>query len=379
MARAARPHRGLIVSIIAATFLALTSGGKRWREESMSSVLNNVTARTRAWTTGAILGLLACSWAGTGRAQGDGLRLEVLQVRPNFYMIADAVSNIGVQIGPDGVVLVNAGPQDASGEVLTAIQKLTKEPIRYIINTSADADLVGGNRTLSKAGLRLGALTVRAGPPDPDDAAFIMAHERALNRMRGLTPAIPAAAWPSETFDDARKALSFNGEGIEILHLAAAHTDGDTVVFFRRSDVVAAGHIVDATRFPVIDVARGGSIQGEIDALNRLIQLAIPAGPYLGIPNGAIQTSVASLPGGTEVLPGRGRVYRQIDVVNYRDMVVIISDTIQHMIDQKMTLEQIKAAAPARGWEPEFGATTGPWTTNDFVEAVYKSLTSRKR
>ena len=110
-----------------------------------------------------------------------------------------------------------------------------------------------------------------------------------------------------------------------MLHQPAAHTDGDTVVFFRRSDVVVAGHILDATRFPVIDVARGGSIQGEIAALNRLIQLAIPAGPYLGTPNGAIETSTAVLPGGTEVLTGRGRVYRQIDVVDYRDMVVIIT------------------------------------------------------
>ena len=328
----------------------------------------------------AVVGLMACVWAGSGRAQQPAAGVEVLRVRPNFYMIASAASNVGVQIGPDGVVVVNAGTQDTSGELLNAIQQLTKEPIRYIINTSPDADLVGGNRTLSKAGLRLGALTVRAGrPPGPDDAAFIMAHENVLSRMRGLTPSLPAEAWPSETFDEERKALSFNGEGIEVLHQPAAHTDGDTVVFFRRSDVVVAGHILDATRFPVIDVARGGSIHGEIDALNRLIQLAIPAGPYLGIPNGAIATSVATLPGGTEVLTGRGRVYRQIDVVNYRDMVVIITDTIQHMIDQKMTLEQIKAAAPANAWEAEFGATAGPWTTNDFVEAVYKSLTSKKR
>ena len=328
----------------------------------------------------AVIGVLICAWAASGRAQQDAAGLEVLQLRPNFYMIASAVSNVGVQIGADGVVVVNAGPQDKSGELLSAIQKLSTAPIRYVINTSADADLVGGNRTLSKAGLRLGALTVRGNgrPPGQDDAAFIMAHENVLNRVRGLTPAIPAEAWPSETFDDARKALSFNGEGIEILHLPA-HTDGDAVVFFRRSDVVVAGHIIDATRFPVIDVARGGSIQGEIAALNRLIQLAIPAGPYLGIPTGAIETSTAVLPGGTEVLTGRGRVYRQIDVVNYRDMVVIITDTIRHMIDQKMTLEQIKAAAPAKGWESEFGATSGPWTTNDFVEAIYKSLTSRKR
>jgi len=334
----------------------------------------------RAWIIGALTGLALCSSDARLLGQRETAGLEVLQVRPDFYLIATPVSNVGVQIGPDGIVVVNSGTQDASADVLGAIQKLTRAPLRYIINTSADADLVGGNRTLSKAGLRLGALTVRAGrPPGPDDAAFIMAHENVLNRVRGLTPSLPAEAWPSETFDDERKALSFNGEGIEVLHQPAAHTDGDTVVFFRRSDVVVAGHIVDATRFPVIDVARGGTVQGEIAALNRVIQLAIPAGPYLGIPNGAIETSTAVLPGGTEVLTGRGRIYRQIDVVNYRDMVVIITDTIQHMIDQKMTLEQIKAAAPAKAWEPQFGAKSGPWTTNDFVEAIYRSLTKRKQ
>jgi cyclase len=347
----------------------------------MSSVLNKLMGRTGTWTIGAILGLMICFWGRTGRAQQDNAGIEILQVRPNFYMIADAVSNVGVQIGPDGVVLVNTGRQDTAREVLTAIQKLTKDPIRYIINTSADADLVGGNQTLSKAGLRLGALTVRGGrAPGPDDAAFVLAHENVLQRMRapsGTTP-FPTEAWPSETFDEKRKYIYFNGEGIEVLHQLAAHTDGDTVVFFRRSDVVVAGHIVDATRFPVIDLTRGGSIRGEIDALNRLIELAIPAGPYLGTPTGAIATSVSELPGGTEVLTGRGRIYRQIDVVNYRDMVVIIRDTIQHMIGEKKTLEQIKAAAPAKAWEPEFGATSGSWTTNDFVEAVYKSLTNEK-
>jgi cyclase len=336
--------------------------------------------RIRASMIGAGIVVMIWASAGSGRAQQDGSGLELLQIRPNFYLLAGPISNVGVQIGADGVVLVNAGTEDASEAVLSAIQKLTKEPIRYIINTSADADLAGGNRTLSKAGLRLGALTLRAGrPPGPDDAAFVMAHERVLDRMREMQPPVPADAWPSETFDQERKSLFFNGEGIEILHQPAAHTDGDTVVFFRRSDVVLAGHILDATRFPVIDVARGGSIQGEITALNRLIALAIPAGPYLGAPNGPIDRSDAALPGGTEILTSRGRVYRQIDVVNYRDMVVIISDTIQHMIDQQMTLQQIKAAGPAKAWEPQFGAMSGPWTTNDFVEAVYSSLTSGKR
>jgi glyoxylase-like metal-dependent hydrolase (beta-lactamase superfamily II) len=321
--------------------------------------------------------LVICSWAVTGRAQ-NAAGIEVLQIRPNFYMIASPVSNIGVQIGPDGVVLANAGPQAAAGEVLSAIQKLTKEPIRYVINTNPDAELVGGNPTFAKAGLRMGALPVRPGQmPGEDDAAFIVAHEKVLQRMSAVSggkPLFPTEAWPTETFDFNRKTMSLNGDGIEVLKLAPAHTDADSVVLFRRSDVLVAGNILDATRFPTIDLARGGSIQGEIDALNRLIDLCIPPGPFLGTPTAAIATGNSAMPGGTEVIPGRGREYRQIDVVDYRDMVVIIRDTIKHYIDQKMTLEQIKAAAPAKAWEPRFGATSGSWTTNDFVETVYKSL-----
>jgi len=304
---------------------------------------------------------MICSWISTGRAQQDSTRIEVLQLRPNFYMIASPISNIGVQIGPDGVVLANAGPQEAAGEVLAAIQKLTKEPIRYIINTNADAELVGGNQTFAKAGLRMGALPVPpGGKPGEDDAAFVVAHEKVLQRMSAVSggkPLFPTEAWPTETFDFNRKSMSFNGDGIEVLRLAPAHTDSDSVVLFRRSDVLVAGNVLDATRFPMIDLARGGSIQGEIDALNRLIDLSIAAGPLLGTPTAAIATGAAALPGGTEIIPGRGRVYRQIDVVDYRDAIVIIRDTIKYMIDQKMTLEQIKAAAPAKAWEPRFGAT----------------------
>ncbi len=116
--------------------------------------------------------------------------------------------------------------------------------------------------------------------------------------------------------------------------------------------------------------------KGEIDALNRIIEMAIPPGPFIGLSNGP--NASARLQGGTDVLPGRGRIYRQIDVVNYRDMIVIISDIVQDMINRKMTLDQIKAADPAKPYKARYGATSGPWTTNDFVEAVYKSLTSAR-
>jgi glyoxylase-like metal-dependent hydrolase (beta-lactamase superfamily II) len=309
----------------------------------------------------------------------------VLQIRPNFYMIADAGGNIGVQVGPDGAFVVNSGRQDATGEVLAAIQRLTREPIRYIVNTSADPEFVGGNAGLAKAGrsVTTPAMRPRTGQRAAlaalvaidTEAAAIIAHENVVTRMMGRrdeAAPFPVSAWPSEPFSQRRKYLYFNDEGIEILHQPAAHSDGDSFVFFRRSDVVVAGDVVDATRFPVIDIEKGGSIQGEIAALNRLIELAIPPGPYIGTPAGASPTSPQ--PGGTEILTGHGRVYRQIDVVNYRDMVVLIRDTIKDMIDRTLTLEQIQAAAPAKAYAPQYGAASGPWTTNDFVEAVYQSL-----
>ena len=324
----------------------------------------------------ALVGLTLCVSGVILRAQGNAAGLEVLQVRPNFHMIAGAGANIGAQIGPNGVILVNAGTADASNDVVAAVRKLTDQPIRYIINTSADPDVIGGNDALAKTGRNISSFaggSNRITILGTDlDIARVLSHENVLRRMR--LQLFPSDLWPSETFEERRRTMYFNDEGIEILHQPAAHTDGDAIVFFRKSDVVVAGNIIDTTRFPVIDLARGGSVKGEIDALNRVIELAIPPGPFIGLPNGA--TASARLQGGTEILTGHGRIYRQIDVVNYRDMVVIVRDIVQDMINRKMTLDQIKAADPAKPYTAQYGATSGPWTTNDFVEAVYRSLTN---
>lgn len=335
----------------------------------MSSVLNSVISRTVAWTSGLVLCVMVLH--STGRAQGppDPSALQVVQVRPNFYMIAGAGAHIGVSIGSDGVVIVNTGTREASAAVLAQIRKLTTAPIRYIINTSADLEVLGGNATL-------GAFP---------SVVNIAANENVQLAASKTGPGgIPPELWPSETFFEPRRYVYFNGEGIEIFHFKA-HTDGDSVVFFRRSDVVVAGNVLDDTRFPVIDVARGGSIAGEIAALNKLIELAIPPGPLVGNPPVGIalplppgDVSLSNMPGGTEVIPGHGRIYRQLDIVEYRDMIVIIRDTIKFYMDKGMTLDQIQAAAPAKPWEARFGADTGPWTTKQFVEAVYKSLMTEK-
>ena len=325
------------------------------------------------WAIAAALGLLVGSVVSSHAAEPDNGGLDIVRVRPNFYMIAGAGGNIGVQIGSDGVVLVDAGTDAASGQVVAAIRKLTELPIRYVINTGADADHVGGNAKLAQAGqtifINLVGNVDMAKAMTNGGAASILAHDSVLRRMSaptGKASAYPVDAWPTEAFFQNRKYLRMNHEGIEVLYQPAAHSGSDSFVFFRKSDVVAAGDVLDMTRFPVIDIANGGSIQGEIDALNRLIALAIPSAPFI------YQEDA------TYVIPGHGRLCEQQDVVDYRDMVVIVRDVVADMIKQGMTLDQIKAASPAKPYETQYGARTGPWTTNAFVEAVYQSLIAKK-
>ena len=312
---------------------------------------------------------MACLLAlGVSNAQDN---IEVLQLRPNFYMIAGAGGNIAVQMGDDGVVIVDAGATSKTEAVLGAIKKITARPIRYIINTSADADHVGGNEAIAKAGQTLFVAGGGAGVSADflGGGASILSTESVLRRMSAPTGKVaeyPAEAWPTETFQQPRKYMYLNGEGIEVLHQPAAHTDGDAFVFFRRSDVVVAGDILDTTRFPVIDIAQGGSIQGEIAALNHLVDTAIPSVP------------IVSREEGTFVIPGHGHLCDQLDVVEYRDMVTIIRDRVQDLIKTGMTLDQIKETSPARGYIRRYGTDKGPWTTNDFVEAIYRSLTREK-
>ena len=296
---------------------------------------------------------------------------EVFQLRPNFYMIAGAGANIGVQVGQDGMVVVDAGTAAQADLVVAAIKKLSERPIRYVIDTSADPDHVGGNEKVSRAGRTLFTTNNAFGEGMTNGgAAAILSAEKVLTRMSaptGKMAPFPTAAWPTETFDQRRRYMYLNDEGIEVLHQPAAHSDGDSVVFFRRSDVVVAGDILDMTRFPVIDLAKGGGIQGEIDALNHLVDLAIPSVPLV------------SREGGTYVIPGHGRVCDQLDVVEYRDMVTIVRDRIRDLLKEGKTLEEVQATSPTRGYTRRYGSDSGSWTTKMFGEAVYTSLAQERK
>ncbi len=295
---------------------------------------------------------------------------EVLELRPNISLLGAGGADVVVQFGTDGAVVVDTGAAASAPAVLAAIKRLTTQPIRYVINTSADPDHVGGNEAVVKPGKSLFTLLTIGMRIAPPTGAHVVAAEQVLTRMSspaGGGSAFPQSAWPTETFRQKRRYMFFNNEGIEMLYQPAAHSDGGVVVFFRRSDIVAAGDILDTKRFPVINVAAGGSVQGEVDALNRVLELVIPSVP------------IVSRDAGTWVVPGHGRVCNQADVADYRDMVTIMRDRVQDMIARGLTLAQVQAAAPAQGYIRRYGSEGGPWTTQMFVEAVYRSLQAGRR
>ena len=300
--------------------------------------------------------------------------LDVVQIRDNFYVIAGAGGNIVVQTGPEGVILVDSGSTAMADQVLAAIKRITPLPIRYIINTSMDAEHVGGNDKLARAGLSILPGAVAAGAGLNDDLvsnsgrASVLAHENVLTRMTASSgpQAVPSALWPTKTFAYRMYSMYLNGEGIQVVHMPAARTDGDTIVFFRRGDVIATGDIIDTTRWPLIDVKRGGTVQGEIDALNRLMDLTIYNLP--------IQWHADR----TFLVPGHGFVYDKLDLLEYRDAVTVVRDRVQDLIKQGRSLAQVKAANPTLGYRSQYGADSGEWTTDMFVETIFNELSRKK-
>jgi len=302
--------------------------------------------------------------------QNQSAPINVLKVQGNLYMLVGAGGNIAVQINNDGVLMVDTGSAQMTDQVLATVKELAKpitnKPLRYIINTHFHPDHTGGNLKARAAGTTITGGNVAGNIQDATEGAAIYAHENVMKRMSAPTGSqapTPSGGWPTDTYFGDSQELFFNGEAIQLFHPKSAHTDGDSIVFFRRSDVVLTGDIFTTTNYPIIDLQSGGSINGVIDALNFILDLTIPA---------------EKQEGGTMVIPGHGRLCDEADVVEYRDMVTIIRDRIQDMIKKGMTLEQVKAAKPTRDYDPLYGSTTGFWTTDMFVEAAYKSLSAKK-
>lgn len=338
-----------------------------------------------------------------------GGQINVLPVRGNIYMLVGAGGNVTASVGRDGVLLVDTGTAQMSDKLIAAYKQLATavtvapvvastcvgvncsgttsvfgwnspgfngatiargaaKPLRFIMNTSADPDHVGGNEKVRLSGESFTGGNITGTIADSDRGAALLAHDNVLTRMSGLVEgesAEPSDALPTETYQRESYKLSqfFNGEGVQLFHLPAAHTDGDTIVWFRYSDVISTGDVYSTVNYPVIDLKRGGSIQGELDALNKILDIAY---------------AEFRSQGGTMIIPGHGRLSDVGDVAYYRNMVSIIKDRIQDMVKKGMTLEQVKAAKPTLDYDGRWGSNTGPWTTSMFIEAVYRSLSSKK-
>ena len=304
-----------------------------------------------------------------------GNPLEVLPVSGNVYLIAGGASNVAVQIGDEGVLVVDPATEDLSGKVLEAIRALSGGPISYIIDTTSDRDHYGGNARVGQAGVNPTVAPPGLSGPgvlpenNPDggggnnppqlrpSGAIVISHESVLNRMSAAPTTEPFEMWPTNTFFTAKKTMWFNDEPIELLHTPAAHTDGDVLVFFRRSDVVVVGDAIDTLRYPTFDVSRGGSMRGILDSLNRVIDLTVPR---------------FNQQGGTRVVPGHGRILNEADVVEYRDMMTIVYDRIKKGADEGKTLAQVTATGPTLEYDGLY--STPAWTGAMLTKAIYEEV-----
>ncbi len=358
-----------------------------------------MTKMKRRWALCGLACAAAAGIAGIGLAQqnrpdpslsNEPSAIEVLPIRGSIYLLAGAGSNITVSAGSDGVLLVDSGAAEVADKTLAALQRLSRElntfaqpvkrneggggsgevltsslppkPIRFILNTSSLPEHTGGNVTLAAAGQTFTGGNVAGDLGDVGEGAAVLSHENALQRLSDAK--MPIRGQPTETYFGNQMKLShhFNGEGIQLLHAPNAITDGDTYVMFRSSDIISAGDIFTLTSYPPIDMAQGGSIQGELAGLNQMVSLVIPE---------------FRSEGGTYVIPGHGRICDTADLAYYRDMVTIIRDRVQDMIKKGMTLEQVKAAKPTEDWDGRFGRLP-VMTPDKFVEVVYKGLSAKK-
>jgi cyclase len=293
--------------------------------------------------------------------------VDIVPVASNIAMLVVHGENIAVQYGADGVVAVDTGAPGDSAAVLAGIRQISSEPIRFVIDTSASPDRVGNNAAISLAGKGLVPSETGFGGNRfvQNNPAPILAQLNVLTTMSaGGGAGYTSDAMPSITYSVGQKDLELNGDSIEVVPVAAAHSNGDSMVIFRRADVIVSGDIVDLAHFPVIDVAHGGTIDGEIAALNRLVDIVVPALPLYW--HG----------GGTLLIPARGRLAQSLEVVQYRDMVTMVRDRVKALVDQHRSLAQVRAADPTQGFDSRFGSESGPWSTDRFVTAVYRSLTT---
>ena len=282
---------------------------------------------------------------------GSNGPVKTIHLRGDVYALIGGGANVVVSAGEEGVLVVDTGSAAQWDNIIAAIRNLSKKEIRWIVNTTLDPDHVGNNEKMSNAGK-----TVNGNP------AAIISHEKLPIRMMRLPVPVPVTARPVNTFFSESRDLFFNDDPV-FIYRTQSHTDGDVFVHFRNADVIAAGESFLTTTYPNIDLTNGGTTQGYIDALNRMLDLAVPQ--HLE-------------EGGTYIIPGHGRICDEADVLEYHDMIVIVRDRIRDAIKKGMTIDQVKAARLTRDYDPRYAAPSGPGSTANFVESMYRDLSAKK-
>lgn len=278
-------------------------------------------------------------------------------------------SNVAVHLGDQGVFVIDSGTQAMAPALLAEIQRLGRAggglhpDIRMIVNTNGRADHVGGNEVIRKAGNQ-----IISGEEAAQQSAFgsggaqVFGHENMLSRLvtESTKGGLGSNFWPSDTEGFEIDNRRFNAEPVQIYHPASANTDGQLILLFRQSDVIIAGDVVDMTGYPIIDTTRGGTIDGELTALNRVIDMAVPGN---------------QADGGTLIVPGHGRLCDQADVVLYKNMLTVIRNTVQFYKNQGKSLDEVLALKLTEGYDQRWG--NGPSSPRDFVTAVYQTLPAK--
>ena len=278
------------------------------------------------------------SWAAAPAEPED----HTVQVAPGIYAVTWGTMglNVGVSVGDDGLLLVDAQEERAVPRLVARIGEISKNPVRYVIDTHWHFDHVGGNALFAKQG------------------AIVIAQENTRTRLMseqvnpingGKQAAFPPESWPNVTFRDSLT-VRFNGDDVEVIHFPNGHTDGDAVVYFPKADVLFAADLFNNTDYTRVDL-RGGSIEGMIAAYDRLLPM---------------------LNDNVKVVPGRGPIGTKKDLVAYRGVMVALRDRITKLIREGKTLEEAVAAKPTADLDAAWG--NGPIRPDQIVEEVYLDL-----